>query len=268
MTEKTEKEINIRPLFPNAVTMTALAFGVSSINMAFWGQWALAILFIALAGVFDFLDGKVARMFNVSSRFGAELDSLSDFVSFGVAPAFLMYLWTMDASTRISVLQNLAVKKEAIGVYWGFVLFVSMCCAARLARFNSLLDTKQPPYWKHFFMGVPAPAGGFLTILPLIFWLATGQQYECFRHPVVAACFLILSGVLMASKIPTLCLKHLHFSTPASPLLFIIPAFVIACLFSIPWITLSIIGIVYLISIPVCIYFFLKFKKEYLKTKG
>ena len=79
-----EKEINIRPLFPNAVTMTALAFGVSSINMAFWGHWTIAVIFIALSGVFDFLDGKVARLLNVSSRFGAELDSLSDFVSFGV----------------------------------------------------------------------------------------------------------------------------------------------------------------------------------------
>ncbi len=266
MTEKLEKDLNIRPIFPNAVTMLALAFGVSSINMSFWGEWSMAILFIALAGVFDFLDGKVARMLNVSSRFGAELDSLSDFVSFGVAPAFLMYLWTMDGNTRINVLQNLAVKKEAIGVYWGFVLFVSMCCASRLARFNSLLDIKQPPYWKHFFMGVPAPAGGFLTILPLVFWLATNQEYECFRNPVFAACFIILSGVMMASKIPTLCLKHLHVTAQTSTVLLIVAVF-IAGLFSIPWVMLSIIGIGYILSIPVCIYYFLKFKKEYLKTK-
>ena len=259
----TDKELNIRPIFPNAVTMTALAFGVSSINMSFWGEWSLAILFIALAGVFDFLDGKVARMLNVSSKFGAELDSLSDFVSFGVAPAFLMYLWTMDGDTRISVLQNLAV-----GVYWGFVLFVSMCCAARLARFNSLIDTEQPPYWKHFFMGVPAPAGGFLTILPLVFWLATNQSIEWFRSPVLAAIFLIFSGIMMASKIPTLCLKHLHISSGASTLLLIVALFVIAGLLSFPWVMLSLIGIVYLLSIPVCIYYFLKFKKEYLHTKG
>lgn len=263
----TDKEINIRPIFPNAVTMTALAFGVSSINMAFWGEWALAILFIALAGVFDFLDGKVARMLNVSSKFGAELDSLSDFVSFGVAPAFLMYLWTMDGDTRISVLQNLAVKKEAIGVYWGFVLFVSMCCAARLARFNSLIDTEQPPYWKHFFMGVPAPAGGFLTILPLVFWLATNQNVEWFRSPVFVAIFIVLSGVMMASKIPTLCLKHLHISASASTMLSIIAVGVLAGLFAAPWIMLSLIGVLYLCSIPICIYYFLKFKKEYTSSK-
>lgn len=263
MTEKImDKELNIRPIFPNAVTMTALAFGVSSINMAFWGEWGMAILFIALAGVFDFLDGKVARMLNVSSKFGAELDSLSDFVSFGVAPAFLMYLWTMDGSTRISVLQDLAVKKDAIGVYWGFVLFVSMCCASRLARFNSLLDTKQPEYWKHFFMGVPAPAGGFLTVLPLIFWLATDKQIELFRHPVFAACFMILSGIMMASKIPTLSLKHLHIPQQARSILHITALLTIALLITFTWVTLSILGVFYVLSIPVCIYYFLKFKKQ------
>lgn len=258
----TDREINLRPLFPNAVTMAALAFGVSSINMAFWGQWSMAILFIALAGAFDFLDGKIARMLNVSSKFGAELDSLSDFVSFGVAPAFLMYLWTMNGETRISVLQNLAGKADAVGIYWGFVLFVSMCCASRLARFNTMIDTQQPSYWKHFFMGVPAPAGGFLTIMPLIFWLATNQEVEFFRHPSFAACFLIFSGIMMASKIPTLSLKHLHLQNQETSLLWITTLFVMAGLISFPWIMLSILGVSYLISIPICVYYFLKLRKK------
>lgn len=259
----TDKEINFRPLFPNTVTMAALGFGVSSINMAFWGQWSMAILFIALAGVFDFLDGKVARILNVSSKFGAELDSLSDFVSFGVAPAFLMYLWTMNEENRISVLQNLVGKADAVGIYWGFVLFVSMCCASRLARFNTMIDTTQPPYWKYFFMGVPAPAGGFLTMLPLIFWLATNKEIEFFRHPSFAVCFLILSGVMMASKIPTLSLKNLHLPNQETSFLWIIILFVIAGLISFPWIMLSILGIAYLISIPVCVYYFLNLRKKH-----
>ncbi len=259
----TDKEIKIRPIFPNAVTMTALAFGVSSINMAFWGHWHMAVIFIALSCVFDFFDGKVARMLNVSSKFGAELDSLSDFVSFGVAPAFLMYLWTMDAETRISVLQNQAGQADAIGIYWAVVLFVSMCCAARLARFNSLIDTEQPPYWKHFFMGVPAPAGAYLTILPLIFWLATGKQVELFRSPIFVSVFLILSGVLMASKIPTLCLKHIHISTKYASVLLILALVILAGLVAATWTMLSILGILYLGSIPVCIFYFLKFKREY-----
>ncbi len=263
----TEKEINIRPLFPNLVTMTALAFGVSSINMSFWGNWSMAVIFIALAAAFDFLDGKVARMLNVSSKFGAELDSLSDFVSFGVAPGFLMYMWTMDSVTRINALQNLAFKSEAVGIYWGFVLFVSMCCATRLARFNSLLDIEQPPYWKHFFMGVPAPAGGALTIMPLIFWLATKGQIEFFREPAFAACFMVFSGIMMASKIPTLCLKHLHLSAGTMRTLWIIAMFVIAGLISFPWIMISIIGVCYLISIPVSVAYFLKFRKASVKGK-
>ena len=258
-----DKEINIRPIFPNAVTMTALAFGVSSINMAFWGYWQLAVIFIALSAVFDFFDGKVARMLNVSSRFGAELDSLSDFVSFGVAPAFLMYLWTMDASTRISVLQNHAVRGDAIGIYWAVVLFVAMCCAARLARFNSLIDQEQPDYWKYFFMGVPAPAGAYLTILPLIFWLATKQQIEFFRNPVFVSVFLVFSGVMMASKIPTLCLKHLHVPSKYATVLLILALVVLAGLVAATWIMLSIIGILYLISIPICIYWFIRLKRDH-----
>lgn len=257
-----EKEINLKPIFPNAVTMSALAFGVSSINMAFWGQWELAIIFIGLACVFDFLDGKVARLLNVSSKFGAELDSLSDFVSFGVAPAFIMYLWTLNEQTKISVFQNLAGKSDAVGVYWVFVLFVSMCCASRLARFNSLLDVEQPRYWLHFFMGVPAPAGGFITIMPLIFWIATGQTIDFFKNPIFVASFLLLSGILMASKIPTLSLKHLKIPSQMTSLLSIIALFTIAALITFPWVMLSIIGIAYLCSVPVCVYYFLKFKKQ------
>lgn len=262
-TSMKEKEINIRSLFPNAVTMTALAFGVSSVNMAFWGHWTAAVIFIALSGIFDFLDGKVARLLNVSSRFGAELDSLSDFVSFGVAPAFLMYLWTMDAEIRISALQHQVGRSEAIGIYWVFVLFVSMCCAARLARFNSLLGAEQPAHWKHFFMGVPAPAGAYLTIMPLILWLAT--DIEFFRHPLFAGAFLILSGVMMASKVPTFCLKHVHVSAEYSSLVMIVALFVLAGLISVTWLTLSILGICYLISIPVGIVCFFRLKK---KTRG
>ena len=256
-----EKEINLRPILPNAVTMTALAFGVSSINMAFWGNWSMAVIFIALSGIFDFLDGKVARMLNVSSRFGAELDSLSDFVSFGVAPAFLMYLWTMDADTRISVLQNQAGRADAIGIYWAVVLFVAMCCAARLARFNTLIDQKQPEHWKHFFMGVPAPAGAYLTILPLIFWLATNQEIEFFRCPLFVSVFLIFSGIMMASKIPTLCLKHLHIPSQYASVLLIGMLVVLAGLISATWKMLSLLGICYLISIPICIYYFFKIKR-------
>ncbi len=256
------QDINIRAICPNAVTMTALAFGVSSLNMAFWGHWQLAVLFIILAAIFDLLDGKVARMLGVSSRFGAELDSLSDFVSFGVAPGVLMYLWTMNADNKIEALKNEMARSEAIGIYWAVALFLAMCCATRLARFNAMLDTKQPSYWKHFFMGVPAPSGAGLAIFPLICWLATDGEVDFFRHPVFVGFFLILSGILMASKIPTLSLKKLHIPKKYVTVLGVIALLFLAGLFSNPWLTLSLFGGVYLISIPVCIHYFLRFKKE------
>ena len=252
------KDLDIRPLFPNMVTMTALAFGVSSINMSLWGEWRLAVAFIFFSMIFDFLDGKVARLLGVSSRFGAELDSLSDFVSFGVAPGVLMYLWSM----KIAVSHDVA-RAEAVGVYWIFALFLAMCCAIRLARFNSLLDAKQASYWKHFFMGVPAPAGAGLALYPIVLWFATNQA-TCFRNPVFVGFFLLLSGVLMASRIPTLSLKHLHIPKAYKPYIsafYVVAVFFFACLFGRPWMTLSMFGFGYLLSIPVCIYYFLKFKK-------
>jgi CDP-diacylglycerol--serine O-phosphatidyltransferase len=257
-----KQDINIRAIFPNAVTMTALAFGVSSMNMALWGHWQLAILFILLSATFDFFDGKVARMLGVSSRFGAELDSLSDFVSFGVAPGFLMYQWTMNADIKIEVLKNEIARSEAIGIYWGFALFLAMCCATRLARFNAMLDEKQPSYWTHFFMGVPAPSGAGLAIFPIVLWLAFDKQIEFFRTPIFVGFFLIFSGVMMASKIPTLSLKHLHIPKKYASALIVISLLLMAGLFANPWATLSLFETGYILSIPVCIYYFLKFKKK------
>ncbi len=261
----TDKEIDLRPILPNAVTMAALAFGVSSINMAFWGRWQMAVLFILTAAILDFLDGKVARIFGVSSRFGAELDSLSDFVSFGVAPGFLMYQWTMDKAMRIEALRDIAEKPNAVGVYWMFVLFTAMCCATRLARFNAQLNDKKPPYWMHFFTGVPAPAGAFLSLFPIILWFASGESVAWFRSAAFVGFFLIFSGVMMASRIPTLCLKHIHIQGKYATTLMILALLVIATGFVFPWQVFALMGIAYLATIPVGVYYFLKWKKEYRK---
>ena len=255
-----EKEINIRPLFPNAVTMMALAFGVSSINMSLWGNWKMAVIFIVLAGFFDFMDGKVARLLGVSSKFGAELDSLSDFVSFGVAPGFLMYMWSMNPQMRLAALMDASMKPDAVGVYWAIVLFLAMCCATRLARFNSLLDEQQPSYWDNFFMGVPAPAGAGLAIFPLILWLAT--ENELFHTRAFAGSFVIFSGIMMASKIPTLCLKHLHIGKSLASFLALLFILFVVGLLTFTWWTLSVLGACYLISIPLCIIWFLKLKNK------
>lgn len=267
MTKKTIKatktELKLRQLFPNAITMTALGFGVSSLNMAFWGHWKMAVLFIALSALFDFLDGGVARLLGVESKFGAQLDSLSDFVSFGVAPGFLMYQWTIDQTARIEVLMNNAYRSDAVGMYWGFALFLAMCMAMRLARFNTMLDSNktQPDYWKHFFMGVPAPAGAGLALLPLVLWLATNGQYEFLRSPLFVSFFLLFSGVMMASRIPTLCLKHLSIPEHLVLPLRITLVFILASLLTFPWISMSILGVCYLISIPLGVRYFINQKK-------
>jgi len=256
MTEK------IKPLCPNALTMLALVFGVSALNKALWGDWQWAVCFILLAGLFDFMDGKVARILGVSSKFGAELDSLSDFVSFGVAPGFLMYNWTMDTEMRLEALRDIVNKPEAIGLYWWVVLFFAVCCASRLARFNTMLDTKQPSYWKHFFMGVPAPAGASLAMLPLILWLAFNQEVAFFRHPVFVSVFVLFAGVMMASRVPTISLKHLHIAKNMRSFVgFCILGFMCAVV-TFPWQALSILGVLYFVSIPLGMYVFMKLKRE------
>lgn len=252
----------IKPLCPNAVTMLALVFGVSALNKAMWGDWQWAVFFILLAGLFDFMDGKVARILGVSSKFGAELDSLSDFVSFGVAPGFLMYNWTMDSEMRLEALRDIVNKPEAIGLYWWVVLFFAMCCASRLARFNTMLDEKQPSYWKHFFMGVPAPAGAGLAMLPLILWLAFNGEVDFFRHPFFVSVFVLFAGVMMASRVPTVSLKHLHIAKNMRSFVgFCMLGFMCACV-TFPWASLSILGVLYFLSIPAGMYIFMKLKHE------
>ena len=256
------KEVDIRPMFPNMVTMAALASGLSSLQFAFWGDWAKAVICIALAAIFDGLDGRVARLFNVSSKFGAELDSLSDLVSFGVAPGFLLYRWTM-----IEDAVKLGDKaKEAIGVPWILALFLALCCALRLARFNTMLDTKQPPYWTHFFTGLPAPGGAYVALFPVVFYLWTGADFLSNRFLV--GFFMLFSAIFMSSRIPTPCFKKLHFSKLNDKSGFVqlcMLAFVAVLVWFLIqdfWAVISIMGIVYLIMIPMGIIYFMREKKR------
>ena len=250
-----------KPIIPNAVTMLALVCGVSCIKMALDGKWEMGVRFILLSCIFDFLDGKVARMLGVSSRFGAELDSLSDFVSFGVAPGVLMYIWAMKPA-EVICRTNSVWSLDLRGVPWAVTLFLACCCAARLARFNSMLDVKQPDYWHHFFMGVPAPSGGGLALYPLVLWLATGGRLECCRNPLFVSAFMIFAGVMMASRIPTFCLKHLHLNKNMRSILGIVLLALLVGIVACPWPTMAVIGVGYILSIPVAICMFLVFKSR------
>ena len=150
--QRSIKGVPIRVLVPNMVTLLALCAGITSIRMGVDGRYELAVSLIVLAAVFDALDGRIARFLKGTSRFGAEMDSLADFVNFGVAPAVLVYLWSLES------MKNLG---------WIVCLAFALCCAMRLARFNVALDDEDAPAWKsNFFSGVPAPAGAAIALLP------------------------------------------------------------------------------------------------------
>ena len=243
-----KKDVNFRPLLPNFVTMSALACGLSSVHEAFNHRWDRAVLFLLFAGIFDGLDGRVARFFNASSKFGAELDSLSDFISFGVAPGIVLYFWT------------------SYSISWAVVLFLAMCCAFRLARFNTMLD-KEPPSkaWTHFFTGLPAPGGAYMACMPLIFWLAfqrTPAVQNFFINPVVVSIFMLVSAVLMASRVPTPSLKKLHFSKAKAGIVQIIFYALLAFLLVRPFLCLSLIAYVYLVAIILGWFYFHLLKKQ------
>src|SRR6476619_5095823 len=143
---------SVNRMVPNILTLLALCAGMTAIRFAVKGQFEYAVFAIIAAGVFDGLDGRLARLLKATSSFGAELDSLADFVSFGVAPAAVLYLWTMPQLNSIG---------------WAIGLFYAVCCALRLARFNTQLTAEPPPWRANFFSGAPAPAGAGLLMLPM-----------------------------------------------------------------------------------------------------
>jgi CDP-diacylglycerol--serine O-phosphatidyltransferase len=257
------KKRSLRPLLPNFVTMLALVSGVSAIHMAIWGRWRAAILCLFASGLFDFLDGKVARLLSVSSRFGAELDSLSDFVCFGLAPGLILYHWTMDPAKHLAALSDAALKAEASGMPWGIVLILAACCAGRLARFNAALDEEEPPYWEHFFVGVPAPAGGFLSLSPLLFAMALPQWENIFRNPWFVSSFVLFAALAMASRIPTVSFKHLHLSRAWRQFVFPAVAVFIASAVAWPWEVLGGIAVLYVLAIPLTVTMFWRTKAKW-----
>lgn len=253
----------MKPMAPNAVTMLALAFGISSIHMALWARWKMAVIFLLVSSLCDFLDGKVARMLGVSSRFGAELDSLSDFICFGLAPGFIIYNWSMDAGMRLEALRDLTLRPEAVTLHWGFVLVLAVCCAGRLARFNAALDDEPLPYWRNYFTGVPAPAGGFLALSPLIFSLGMPEWEPVFRSVWWVSSSVMAAGVLMASRLPTFSLKHLHLSPEVRAWLLPVAAVALGCCFVWPWKVGCVVVAGYILSLPVSALCFLHAKSQW-----
>jgi len=223
-------------MVPNVLTLLALCAGMTAIRFALNGNFVGAVYAIIVAGIFDGLDGRIARLLKSTSRFGAELDSLADFVSFGVAPAAVLYLWTMASLHSTG---------------WAIVLFFAVCCALRLARFNTQLGAEPPPPAAGFFIGAPAPAGAGLVLLPMFISFEWGDWIA--RSPYLNAVWISGVALLMVSRVPTVSLKRIHI-----PHHLVVPTLlgvgVLAGFFTtVPWPTLTLVGAAYLASIPLTV---------------
>ncbi|OXM72090.1 MULTISPECIES: CDP-alcohol phosphatidyltransferase family protein [Amycolatopsis] len=222
-------------LLPNAITVLALCAGLSAAQFALNRQFVLAIGAIGVAAVLDSLDGRIARLLDATSKMGAELDSLSDAISFGVSPALVLYIWFGDTS----------------GIGWIVSLTFAVCIVLRLARFNTLLDVEKPPYAKEFFVGVPAPAGGLCALMPVILTLEFGDGWWS-SAPVVYV-WTVAIALLLISRLPTLSLKSVKVPAKAAAPLLVGVGLAAAAIIQYPLIALAVALLLYLAHIPYAI---------------
>lgn len=231
---KLPRGLTLRAMVPNAITSAALCCGLTGIRFAIGGDWRSAVLAVILAAVLDGIDGRVARLMKAESRFGAELDSLSDVIAFGVAPALILYLWSLQEVPKFG---------------WLAALALAVCCALRLARFNAQIDmAPQPHKLAGFFTGVPAPAGAGLAFLPLYLWMASGRAE--FREPLFVGAWSLATAFLMISNIATISWASLRPRRTIRLELIALSGLVIAALLTEPWFTLVGVCAVYLALMP------------------
>ena len=234
------KQVPVRYLLPNLITLLALCSGVTAIRLGIEGRFELAVGAVIISIVLDALDGRLARFLKGTSRFGAELDSLADFVNFGVAPAILIYLWSLNE-----------LKTKG----WVVALVLAICCALRLARFNVALDDADKPSWAGgFFSGAPAPAGAGLALAPMYLgflgYIDNGHTYALFIAP-----YIVLVAILMVSRVPTFSGKTMGARVRRDLVLPILGCAVLTFIFliSFPWETLTFFAAVYIAMIPLSI---------------
>ena len=234
--EDARRGIPLRTVIPNAITALALCTGLTGVRFAIAGQWGTAIFCIIAAAVLDGMDGRIARALKGQSRFGAELDSLSDVIAFGVSPALIIHLWSLQTVPRYG---------------WIFALAYAVCAALRLARFNARIDVEDQPHKSAGFLtGVPAPAGAGMMLLPIYLWLASGQEWEWVRSFWLVAAWSALVAFLMISNIATFSWGSLRLRSSVRFFAILVIALIGAALLSAPWETLSIATIVYAALIP------------------
>ncbi|MCH7793565.1 MAG: CDP-diacylglycerol--serine O-phosphatidyltransferase [Proteobacteria bacterium] len=230
--------LTVNRLIPNALTLLGLCAGMTAIRLALMERWDLAIAAVLVAMVADVLDGRIARLMGATSEFGAQLDSLADVINFGVTPALMVYLWALSGTG---------------GLGWALILVFAMCCAMRLARFNAALgiDEPAPPWASRFFTGVPAPCGAGLVLLPMVLSFELGE--DILASPVLNGVMLVVVSALMVSKVPTFSAKRIRMRQSYVGLVLVGVGAFAAFLVSTPWVTLSLVGIAYMASIPISV---------------
>ena len=235
-----------RVILPNTLTLIGVCIGLTSINFALNQNYKLSIIAILLAAIIDGLDGRIARLIRGTSKVGKELDSLTDAISFGVAPAFIMYFWVMNSLGKIG---------------WLISLIYVVCVALRLARFN--VNTGSEPSWKdNFFEGIPSPAGGILVLSPLIYDVS-GFDIINLNYKLITPIVFIVVSILLISKIPTYSMKKIV--VPRSSTIFLL--FGIVLLFGLllifPYKALIVGSTIYLLTVPISLFYYHKIKKTH-----
>ena len=222
-----------RFILPNLLTLIGVCLGISSIKFALDQNYNLAVIFLIFAALLDTLDGRIARLIKGTSEFGKELDSLTDFVSFGIAPAFILYFWELKNYGKIG---------------WAITLVFSVCCVLRLARFN-LTRISEPEWKRNYFEGIPSPAGAILILLPLIYELSELQLNLDIKK--FTPYLVVTVAVLLISNIPTFSLKKIKISSQLTIFLLFGIAVIFVSLIFFTFKALLVLGLMYLMSIPV-----------------
>ena len=238
---------NARVILPNMLTLIGVCIGLTSIRFALDEKFEFAIIAIIFAALFDWLDGRIARLIKGTSEVGKELDSLADVISFGVAPAFIMYFWKLNELGRFG---------------WLLCLIYVSCVALRLARFN--VNSNQEPSWRdNFFEGVPSPAGGILVLTPLIVSVTSFDYIALNYDIIVPACFIVIS-LLLISKFPSYSFKKIIVQRKATIFLLFGIVLFLGLLLIYPFNVISISSIIYLLMLPISFFHFQKLKKQHL----
>jgi CDP-diacylglycerol--serine O-phosphatidyltransferase len=246
LARKRLRTLPFNKLFPNILTVLALCSGLTAIRFATQGDWEMAVIALVIACFLDGIDGLVARLLHGTTKFGAELDSLSDAISFGMVPSIILYLWVMQMAGTIG---------------WALCLLFAVCCVLRLARFNAMVGDPGLPSWAHnYFTGVPAPAAAGLVVLPMIlsFYFDAGIFHSSF----IAGAFIAIVSFLMVSKVPTFSLKKLRVPRQFAMPMMILIALLTVFLVTETWATLGVLGLLYLFSIPFSVFTFQRLSKR------